>query len=134
MKFIRIAAAWGMLGLIAFWTLGPLADRPRLAPPQLERFGAYFVLGALFVWAYGHPRLIASLLVVVAVGLELSQLIVPGRDAGVPDAIAKSLGAIAGAVLVAAGRSALVRRAARSPAEAEPPLSPMAVRKPEARP
>jgi hypothetical protein len=134
MKYIRTAAAWGMLALIAFWTLGPVADRPRLGPPQLERFGAYFVLGALFVWAYGRPRLVASLLVAVAVGLELAQLLVPGRDAGVPDAIAKSLGAIAGAVLVAVGRATLAQPAAGAPVEITPSLTPVVVRKPDARP
>jgi VanZ family protein len=117
MKYLRVAAAWTMLALIVFWTLGPLAYRPKLAPPQLERFGAYLVLGALFVWAYGRPRLVGALLAVVAVALELGQLLVPGRDAGFPDAMAKVLGAIVGVGLVAVSRAALASRPTPSRAD-----------------
>jgi VanZ family protein len=104
-RLLTPIAAWVFLALIAFWTLGPVEDRPRLGPPQLERFGAYFVLGALFAYAYARPRLVAVSLAIVAVGLELGQLFVPGRDAGVPDAIAKALGAIAGVAVVAAAQA-----------------------------
>jgi len=90
------AAAWVLLGLIAFWTLGPLEYRPVLGPAQLERFSAYFVLGGLFTLAYKRPWLTAAILALVAALLEAGQLFVPGRDAGVPDAIAKALGAVVG--------------------------------------
>jgi uncharacterized membrane protein YccC len=91
--------AWALLGLIAFWTLGPLADRPKLGPPELERFAAYCLTGFLFSGGYGRPRLTAGTLCVVAVLLELGQLFVPGRDAGIPDAIEKMLGAVAGVAI-----------------------------------
>ena len=108
--------AWALLGLIAFWTLGPLADRPRLGPPEFERFAAYWLTGFLFSGGYRRPRLTASTLSLVAVGLELGQLIVPGRDAGVPDAIEKVLGAVAGVVI-----AALLRGwAAQPPAQGVP--------------
>ena len=89
-------AAWTMLALVTYWTLCPLSARPKLAPPELERFGAYFVLGALFALTTSRPRVLAVSLVGVGVGLEFAQLFVPGRDAAVPDAIEKALGALAG--------------------------------------
>ena len=94
---IRISA-WTLLVLIGIWTLGPLADRPRLGPPELERFAAYCLTGFLFCAGYGRPRLVACVLCAVAVMLELGQLFVPGRDAGIPDALEKMLGAGAGVV------------------------------------
>lgn len=109
-RLIIQAAAWSMLGLIAVWTLGPLSYRPRMAPPQLERFGAYFVLGALFSVAYDRPRVVAVALSILAIGLELGQFLAPGRDAGLPDAVAKVLGAVAGVALIAVGRAWLTRR------------------------
>jgi VanZ family protein len=108
---VAALGAWVLLGLIAFWTLGPLDGRPRLGPPQLERFGAYFVLAAAFAVAYARPRLVAVAIAVLAVALELGQLLVPGRDAGVPDAIAKVAGAIAGVVVIAGLRAVLTQRA-----------------------
>lgn len=96
LRRMLMVLAWGLLLLIVFWTLGPIADRPRLGPPQLERFGAYFLLGGAFSVAYARPRLVASALVLVAVGLEFGQLFVPHRDAGIPDAVAKATGAIVG--------------------------------------
>jgi hypothetical protein len=75
-----------MLALVTYWTLCPLSARPKLAPPELERFGAYFVLGALFALTTSRPRVLAVSLVGVGVGLEFAQLFVPGRDAAVPDA------------------------------------------------
>jgi VanZ family protein len=93
---LLIAAAWVLLALTAFWTLGPLKYRPVIGPAQLERFGAYFVLGGLFALAYARPWLIAACLMVLAAALEAGQLFVPGRDAGVPDAVAKMLGAATG--------------------------------------
>jgi hypothetical protein len=98
--FFRKAAPWLLLGCIVFWTLGPVTDRPGFGHPQLERFAAYFCLGGLLV--AGYPKRWPSTAVfvsVLAIGLELGQLFVPGRDAGVRDAVAKVLGGLAGALL-----------------------------------
>ncbi|MFI4976347.1 MAG: hypothetical protein ACHP84_17575 [Caulobacterales bacterium] len=96
------AAAWGLAAYIVFVTLGPQSLRPHLGPAQLERFAAYFVTAGAFVLAYPkRPLTIAVAGVLLAILLELGQLFVPGRDAGLPDAIAKALGALAGAAVAA---------------------------------
>jgi VanZ family protein len=94
---------WALACFIVFATWGPQSLRPHLGDPQVERFGAYFVTTIAFVFAYPRrPWTIAAAAVAVAVLLELGQLAIPGRDAGVPDAIAKALGGLAGdAVAVA---------------------------------
>jgi len=98
-----ILIAWTLVAGIVFATLGPQSLRPHLGDAQLERFGAYFVTAVALVLAYPRrPWTIALAVVAVAVLLELGQLIVPGRDAGVPDAIAKALGGVSGAAVAAA--------------------------------
>jgi hypothetical protein len=104
---------WTLLSLIGFWTLGPLGDRPRLGAPEFERIAAYCLTGFLFSAGYGRPRLMALVLCAAAVALELGQLFVPGRDAGVPDAIEKMLGAIAGVVIATALRHWASQRPAK---------------------
>jgi VanZ family protein len=98
-----ILIAWALVAFIVFATLGPQSLRPHLGDPQLERFGAYFVTAVAFVLAYPRrPWTIALTAVVLAVLLELGQLIVPGRDAGVSDAVAKAVGGLSGAAAAAA--------------------------------
>ena len=104
-----MTVAWALLGFIVFATWGPQTLRPHLGDPQLERFGAFFVTSIAFAFAYPRrPLVIAAAAVFAAVFLELGQLFIPGRDAGIPDAIAKSLGGLAGAA-VAAGASRIFR-------------------------
>jgi hypothetical protein len=101
--------AWLLIGGIVFATLGPQHLRPHLGDPQMERFGAFFLAAAVSVLAYPRrPITIAVLAVLVAIGLELGQLFVPGRDAAAPDAIAKALGGVCGATL--AGMGLLIAR------------------------
>ena len=108
-------AAWALLGLIAMATLGPLSHRPKMTDdPQVERFLAYALIGGLF--GLGHPKRRAMLVVAlpcVALLLELGQLLVPGRDFGGRDIVAKSLGAVTG-VGIAAILTRTVARLARS--------------------
>jgi VanZ family protein len=87
--------------------------RPRLFPAQVERFGAYFALGALFGGAYRRPVPTGIILSVLAIALELGQFLAPGRDPGLPDAIAKVAGAIAGVSAAEVARAILARRAGR---------------------
>jgi VanZ family protein len=95
--------AWTLVAGIVFATLGPQSLRPHLGNAQIERFGAYFVTAVALVLAYPRrPWTIALSAVTVAVLLELGQLIVPGRDAGIPDAIAKALGGVSGAAVATA--------------------------------
>jgi VanZ family protein len=90
-------AAWSLAAFIVFATLGPQSDRPHVGPAQIERFGAYFVTAGAFVFAYPRrPWLIALCVAGAAVLLEMAQLLAPGRDAGVPDAVAKVLGGLDG--------------------------------------
>lgn len=106
-------AAFGIALYIVFVTLGPLSVRPQTGHAQAERFAGYFVLGAIFSLAYPkHRAWIAIGVVVGSIVLELGQLAVPGRDAGVPDAIAKALGGITGTATISG--TALVLRVARS--------------------
>jgi VanZ family protein len=97
---IRRAAAviaWLLAAALVFVTWGPQSMRPHLADPGLERFGAFFVTGVMFV--IGYPRRATSVavgVVVFAIALELGQFLAPGRDPGVPDAIAKAFGGLAG--------------------------------------
>ena len=84
------------------FTLGPVSERPQLGHPQDERFAAFFALGVC--WAAAYParlwRVLGGL-VLAAILLEAAQALVPGRDPGVPDALAKVMGAMAAVALVA---------------------------------
>lgn len=109
MRRLALALAWALLLLIVFWTLGPVSDRPHMGGAQLERFGAYFVVGVLLSVGYDRPAAVGFFLAVFAVGLELGQNLVPGRDARLVDALAKVLGGILAAGFVAAVRLGLAR-------------------------
>jgi hypothetical protein len=98
-----ISIAWALVGFIIFATLGPQSLRPHLGDAQLERFAAYFLTSAALVLAYPRrPWTIALAAVALAVLLELGQLLVPGRDAGVSDAVAKAVGGLIGAAAATA--------------------------------
>ena len=107
--------------LIAAVTLCPIGLRPMTGHPFLERFAAYFLLGALAALAWPRsPRRDAAVIAAIAVVLELSQRLVPTRDAHLADALQKASGGLAGlgvmAVLLAlprfAGRTRLDGEAA----------------------
>jgi VanZ family protein len=106
--------AWSLAAFVVFATLGPQSLRPHLPPEfgaQAERFGAYFVTAAAFALAYPTRKLsIAGLVVFAAIILEIGQAFSPGRDPGVPDAIAKALGGLAGVIAVAGGERLLPRQ------------------------
>ncbi|MBM9402438.1 hypothetical protein JUN65_12685 [Gluconacetobacter azotocaptans] len=113
MRRLCQVAAVGLTLFIVFVTLGPLRDRPQTGHPQGERFAAYFILGAVFAVAYPrHRGWIAAGVVVGSIALELGQLAIPGRDAGLPDAAVKALGGMMGTALISA--SAYTLRVARS--------------------
>jgi hypothetical protein len=108
--------AWTLVIGVVFATLGPQSLRPHLGDPQIERFCAFFITAGACVIAYPRrPMLIALGAVALAVLLECGQIVVPGRDAGLDDALAKALGGASGAILTAlivgAGRQ-VPRRAA----------------------
>jgi VanZ family protein len=114
MRRLCRTAAFGLALYIVFVTLGPLSARPQTGHPQTERFAGYFVLGAVFSVAYPRHRAWIALGVVVgSIALELGQLTVPGRDAGLPDVIAKAFGGITGTAVIPV--ASLILHFARGP-------------------
>jgi VanZ family protein len=101
-KLILIAA-WACALFIAYATLAPAGARPQLTSDEpvlvvfVERFGAYFLLGILFYFSYPHYLFrVCLLLFGTAIVLELLQLLIPGRDARLIDAIEKLAGGLTG--------------------------------------
>jgi membrane associated rhomboid family serine protease len=105
--------AAGVLGVIVFATLGPVGWRPHLfANPDLERCAAFAVLG--FAAKLALPRkdhLTLPAVLLLAIGLEAAQQLIPGRDARLQDGLVKAFGALAGVQLGQVFFS--LRRAAR---------------------
>jgi hypothetical protein len=96
---VMAVAAWTSLIFIIYATLVSGGARPQLTRDEpglivfVERFGAYALLGVLFTLAYPrHVALICLLVLGGAVVLELLQLLVPGRDARLIDAVEKLAG------------------------------------------
>jgi hypothetical protein len=107
---LAVVAAWAALIGIAFSTLSPIALRPHIGGPNYERLFAFALIGGLFGLAYPRHLLRVAIIVVgVAVGLEILQMIIPGRHAMMFDAVVKSCGGIAG-VVAAAILNRLLRR------------------------
>jgi hypothetical protein len=95
-KFI-IVAAWTVFAGIAFVTLSSTGLRPRIADLNVERFGAFAVLGLFLGMAYpGCRALFAVTIVVAAVLFEALQLFIPARDAEYPEMLVKAAGGLAG--------------------------------------
>lgn len=92
---LALVIALACAAFIIFATLSPIQLRPKTGHFNIERFAAFFVLGAAFVTAYPKYWLIVAIGVVTgACGLEIGQLYVPGRDGDVHDAILKSFGGL----------------------------------------
>lgn len=98
LRTIFRALAWASIIAIAVITDGPVGLRPMTPlPPGVERFVALAVVGLLFALAYPARRLIVLGALAAAIGaLELGQFLAAGRHAGLHDAGAKVLGAVAG--------------------------------------
>ena len=106
---MAVAAAWlGLIGIV-FSTLSPIGLRPHVGGPNYERLFAFALIGALFGLAYPkHLVRITIIVVGFALGLEILQMIIPGRHGRMFDAVVKSCGAMAG-VSVAAMLNRLLR-------------------------
>ncbi|WGD50691.1 VanZ family protein [Bradyrhizobium sp. CB1650] len=102
-----IAAAVICLALIVYATLARMAGRPALAGHAeaywvvvIERFSAYGLLGFLLSFLLpGRFMLACTLVVAVAVGLEVMQALTPDRDARLLDVFQKAAGGIVGVLL-----------------------------------
>jgi VanZ family protein len=85
---------------IAYATLCPIGMRPHFASADLERFGAYFVLGLIICRAAPRRSLgVIAFVIALAFGLEAAQTFVPGRDGRFTDACVKATGGVVGAQL-----------------------------------
>ena len=93
-------AAWISIAALVLLTIVPPSARPVPAVPHhLEHFASFFIAGAL--WYLGYPRrLLVSLTLAVlfAGGLELLQMLVPGRHARFVDFAVDVIGAWTGSV------------------------------------
>ena len=86
--------AWLLLGVLAFVTLSPIGLRPITgASADLERFGAFALVGLVFAIAYPRKILLIAVLVLgSAVTLEALQMLAEGRHARLGDTAVKLLG------------------------------------------
>jgi VanZ family protein len=94
------ASAWLLLAAIAVLSLVPPTARPTTAvagwavPHALEHAGIFLLDGLAFGFAYpGHERWLGIGVVAFSGGIELAQLMVPGRHARVSDFIIDVLAA-----------------------------------------
>lgn len=104
-RFLRVFAWFCLLAILAV-TLSPIQFRPSVAnSANLERFLAFFVVGAVFSLAYPRQWLTVIILTVGCAGFfELLQKLAPGRHGEFMDFVVKSVGALAGVVAAQAVR------------------------------
>ncbi|RCS24361.1 VanZ family protein [Phyllobacterium salinisoli] len=100
MNFYLRCVAWFVLVGILIITVGPITLRPVTGEPVvIERFLAFFIVGALFALAYPKRWLSVLMLVVGSAALfELLQRIAPGRHGEVSDFLFKAAGGLAGVI------------------------------------
>lgn len=102
-----IAAASICLALIVYATLVKMAGRPALMGHHeaywvvvIERFSAYGLLGFLLSFLLpGRFALACSLVIAVAMGLEVMQAFTSDRDPGFLDVLQKAAGGTVGVML-----------------------------------
>lgn len=103
--------AWASLAFVAVVTLSPIGMRPVLMPPGYEHFLAFAVIGLLFGLAYPRHWLLIGLAVIgSAIGLELLQLVAPGRHGRLLDLMQKIAGGVCGLTLATLITARLPRR------------------------
>jgi hypothetical protein len=88
-------AAWIFVAILVLITVAPPSARlDSGVPHHVEHFASFFIAGAL--WYMGYPRrllLCLTLAVLFAGGLELLQMLVPGRHARLIDFVVDALAA-----------------------------------------
>ncbi|MGC1302348.1 MAG: hypothetical protein WA840_08230 [Caulobacteraceae bacterium] len=96
------ALGFSVIAIILFSTLSPISLRPKTGHPDLERFAAFFLAGGCLTIAYPRrPFVVGVALVLGACLAEAAQLLAPGRDARVHDAVVKASGGVIGLALAA---------------------------------
>ncbi|MDK1377416.1 MULTISPECIES: VanZ family protein [unclassified Sinorhizobium] len=102
MNLRRIASllAWLLFGVIAYSTLSPIGMRPHIGTwVHVERFGAFGLLGLLFMIAYpGRLWFVIAIVLGTAVGFELLQMLSMDRHARWEDLAVKLAGGGCGIV------------------------------------
>ncbi|WP_368732169.1 VanZ family protein [Salinarimonas soli] len=89
------------LCVLSLWP-GGVETPPEVAGPR-RHFLAYAATAAVLAYAYRSPRhqwVVSCGLVALGIALEVGQIWVPGRTAGIGDAIGSGMGAIAGVLAV----------------------------------
>jgi VanZ family protein len=94
------AIAWVLLAFILFVTIAPIRLRPRtITHVNLDRSLAFAAMAFFFVLGYSQFPVLITISCIVGAGVsELLQLLSPSRHARLRDAMAKSVGAAAGAL------------------------------------
>jgi VanZ family protein len=98
--------AWVTLAAIVVLSLVPPADRPITPfPHKIEHAGIFLLNGAAFGFVYcGYEWLLSLGAVIFCAGIEIAQLMIPGRHARLADffvdAIAVCVGIFAGSSLI----------------------------------
>jgi hypothetical protein len=83
--------AWIALAAMLLLTLGPASLRPTSAVPHLlEHLSAFVIVGGAFEWAYPRDWRVAAAAFPLIAGLELLQLVAPGRHARLGDFLVMS--------------------------------------------
>ena len=112
LTFYARVIAWALFAFILLVTVSPIRMRPRtITCVNLDRALAFASMAFFFV--LGYPRSTACVVFACVVGSALSellQLLSPSRHARLGDAMAKSIGAAAGAgvAIAALATSSLV--------------------------
>jgi len=111
---VIVVLAWAFLAFIVFGTISPLKDRPTLlSSADLERIGAFAILGGLFCLAYPrHIILVCFMVLGSAVLLECLQTLTLDRHGTLLDAAEKIVGGAFG--IFAAGAALCLRQRKRS--------------------
>lgn len=95
--------AWLLLIVIVILTLVPPGLRPVPGlPHNVEHVAIFLLMGAAFGLAYrDHAWSLGVAGILFAAGLELSQIVIPGRHARLSDFLFNALGTCAGIAMAA---------------------------------
>ena len=95
-------ACWGLTAVIVVLSLVPASLRPETdLPHNVEHFGIFWATGLAF--AVGHDlrrNVLAALLIAFAGGIEIAQLLAPGRHSRLSDFVVDASALLVGVLVV----------------------------------